>query len=873
MNVLAVFCLFTTGINGGLRAQNPNFNFSQLNFLGWNPTQGQRGNCCVIPVTGGNSHTVITTPGNDPVLGTLLPRIPSGVSRVARLGSPGGGTLQGANGTFPLGWRMNYDITVDAVNPILHYQLAVVGDGTHACGEVAHTLPLNSIYRTRITDQNGNLLSSDECSEYEIQSCSGGAMSMNTGWNTSVYFPWASVGIDLSPYIGQTVNLEFTYYVCYYWGFHGNSYAYIAPDLITETDTVYFCKGANSVAVEGLPRFKTYAWSNGESTQNITIQNPVSGSVYMCTYGSFNGCTVTRRYVLLEDPLAAGFTVLPAGCNEMAFTDASYSPGVSIMQWQWVFGDSAMAPGDTGVVQNPSFVYSDTGSYTVRMVVQNASGCRDTAVRQIAVLWEGSGDFTVQNACVGAPALFTDASTGNMVSHVWDFGDGNTSPIENPTHVYADTGLYEVRLVTENTAGCTDTITKQVNIYAVPVAHFTADTSFCRSVSFLPNNISQGAVSYVWNFGDGNTSSVQSPHYDYGLPGNYTVTLVAENMWGCKDTAGWMMSVFDVPVANFTVPDSICGSQSIQPANTTAGATVYLWDFGDGTTQAGQNPQHGYSQSGNYEIMLVAQNAHGCADTLSQNIVVNEVPEALFFVGAEVCKNQVLHIQNMSTAGVGYLWDFGNGQTTFGYAPAYAFSENGQYTITLTVSNPYCSVLYSATVIVGNGPVANFTATPNVVWVGGSGVNFTFTGQDAQTFDWDFGNGATSQNENVNYTYTDAGVYSVTLVVEAFGCADTAYSQILVKVPLNVPNIFSPNGDGANETFKIEMVPGVESLEMTILNRWGTVVYNGDAGVQGWNGKYNEKNVPEGVYFYVVREKSVGQNHITEHKGTVTLVR
>ncbi len=699
-------------IAGRSEAQNTNFNFSQSNFSNWHPALGQRGNCCVHPVTGGNSHTIISAISNDPVIGSALPRIPSGVTHVARLGSPAGGTYQEGGLTYPAGWKMNYDITVDTLNPILHYQVAVVGDGSHSCGDLAHTLPLNSIFRTRITDQNGNLLSHDECSEYEIQACSGGNMTMSSGWNTSTYFPWASVGIDLRPYAGQTVNIEFTFYACYYWGYHGNSYAYIAPDLITETDTVYFCKGSTTLEIEGLPRFHSYSWSNGDLTQNAMIVPPVDQAVYTCTYTSFNGCTMTRRYVLKEDPIQAAFSYM--GCNEITFTDSTHLSPVS--EWRWSFDDPSSGIDDTSFIQNPIHLFSHTGTYQVKLVATSSIGCKDSIVHSVPIM-NTQADFHFNTAtCLHDTTYFTDASTGMVNVWEWDFGDNSPKEsIQSPDHMYASSGTYEVSLKITNPLGCEKSTLKEVTIHPLPVSQFNIPASVCHLTPFVPVDQSSIVVPsqiqyWSWDFGDGSSLvNTQEASHSYDTTGLYTISLITTSTHGCVDTMEKSVWVAPIPTADFSLDrDSGCFPLCIQATNNSSisEGTIHsnVWTSGGMVIGNVRDLSWCSHTSGLLPVTLQVESDKGCEAMLSKNIDVYAGPVAGFSVDPDPASlaDPTITFTNLSSGAVSFVWNFGDNtaaEFTENVIHTYAYSGSYHTSLIATSTNGCIDTTFRTVVI------------------------------------------------------------------------------------------------------------------------------------------------------------------------------
>jgi PKD repeat protein len=212
------------------------------------------------------------------------------------------------------------------------------------------------------------------------------------------------------------------------------------------------------------------------------------------------------------------------------------------------------------------------------------------------------------------------------VNWQYDFGDGNNSFNQNPTHTYTDTGSFIVTLITWDSAGCSSyfTLPQPVIVHPKPQASFTASVSSgCSPVIVSFTNTSTGYDSMFWDFGDGNTDTASNPTHTYTVPGNYFVTAIAMTQFGCSDTFILQQPILvnATPVAAF----SASTQQGCPPVLTTfnnqstymAGA-AFAWDFGNGNTSTQSNPQALFINPGYYTVTLIVTNPNGCSDTLIQ---------------------------------------------------------------------------------------------------------------------------------------------------------------------------------------------------------------------------------------------------------------
>jgi PKD repeat protein len=322
--------------------------------------------------------------------------------------------------------------------------------------------------------------------------------------------------------------------------------------------------------------------------------------------------------------IVASFSASPqSGCDTLTVSFTDLSSGTSIDAWAWDFGDGA-----TSTVQNPTHLYAAPGTYDVTLIASSAA-CADTAVSTALVSIDASptAAFGATPTTGPVPLLvaFADSTLGSPVAWEWDFGDGNTTFDQNPTHTYATDGTYTVQLIATNACGA-DTLIQPDLVVASPapcdiVAGFSAaPDSGCASLSVSFTDLSTGAGvdTWGWDFGDGNTSTEQHPSHDYSSEGRYDVMLVATS-GACSDTmfSPALITVGMSPISAFSAAPTT-GAADLDVAFTdesTGNPSAWAWDFGDANSSTEQNPTHTYTAEGTYTVTLVTTNSCG-VDTL-----------------------------------------------------------------------------------------------------------------------------------------------------------------------------------------------------------------------------------------------------------------
>ena len=350
-------------------------------------------------------------------------------------------------------------------------------------------------------------------------------------------------------------------------------------------------------------------------------------------YGCSNVFYDTIQVYRLPEPQIS----ITPNCVNTGISITDVSDTANVVSWAWSFGD-----GTTSAQFTPTHAYSQPGSYTVVLMTQNSFGCRALDSTEVDVYPNPVAGFTGGPGCEGAPVSFTNTSTiasGAITQYNWTFGDSATSGAINPNHTFSPAGNYNVTLVAISDYGCVDSVNATIVINPNPVAHFTFDNAAgCGPllINFTDSSYvaSGNVVSWYWNFGDGNSDTLQNTSNIYFNTGVYPVALTVTSDAGCvnTDTIPNAITVYPSPYADFT-PDpqeTTILYPYIVFDNHSTGGNIYNWSFGDGHTGTGFEPQHAYGDTGTYIINLTVINSFGCMDTATNWVHV--APITTFYV-------------------------------------------------------------------------------------------------------------------------------------------------------------------------------------------------------------------------------------------------
>ena len=451
--------------------------------------------------------------------------------------------------------------------------------------------------------------------------------------------------------------------------------------------------------------------TDGIDVTSAKLGNAFPGGLFIAQDGTNTGANQNFKFVpwpdiaeLADPPLigaapVAAFTSAVVGPDTLhiGFTDQSTG---SVTEWAWEFGDGA-----TSTEQDPVHGYSAGGDYTVKLGVQGPGGSDST--ESLITVVEPAPVAVFGTAVAGPDSLsiaFTDQSTGVVTDWAWDFGDGASSTEQSPLHRYAAGGDYTVQLTVTGPGGSGSTQSLVTVVEPPPVAAFSAAASAPLEISFTDQ--SSGAVTdWAWDFGDGATSTEQSPFHAYAAAGDYTVELTVTGPGGSNSTQSIVTVREPAPEAAFAFIASAPDTLEVSFVDQSSGAvTDWAWDFGDGATSTEQNPVHVYAAAGDYTVGLTVTGPGGSSSTQNVVGVQEPAPEAAFVAAVSGLNGLRIAFTDQTTGAVtDWSWDFGDGESSSDQNPVHLYAAAGTYTVRLTATGPGGSSTAQDDLVVDDG--------------------------------------------------------------------------------------------------------------------------------------------------------------------------
>ncbi len=530
---------------------------------------------------------------------------------------------------------------------------------------------------------------------------------------------------------------------------------------------------------------------------------------------SEDGCiSDTTKDVTVFDKPPAEFEATPASLcvgNSITFTDTS-STTVTVTEWYWDFGN-----GVTQVTTGPtvSYTYPLPGTYTVRHATRSSVTCiSDTIDRVVTIYAKPVPSFTFTGGCldVTGTVQFDGSATvsdGQAInSWTWDFGDPNatggnpnTSTLEDPTHNYQP-GTYTISLTATTVNGCSKDTIITTTFNLKPALDYPAWAGLCENAA--PVSVDFGSVTN----GVTGTKEYHGPSttlagiFDPAAagPGIHTIWFVFNSNAGCIDSISQTIEVFPRPAASFDVDlTDLCAGEAltITPTSNISSGTItnWNWDLADGTTPSYTNGNPfpvTYGNFDSYTIQLVNISDRGCISVpFTRTVGVHAIPVADFDLPAGVCMpNGSAQFTNQSqvadNATLNYQWDFGDGSgTSTSTSPTYVYGATGSYNVTLVATSEF-GCTHQVTQIMNNffeKPIALFDLSSPDICQGEESIfsdNSSDPAANIVSWNWSFGDGSNSTQQNPVKTFSSPGSYDVTLTVTSdIGCVSEPFVRPL----------------------------------------------------------------------------------------------
>jgi gliding motility-associated-like protein len=484
------------------------------------------------------------------------------------------------------------------------------------------------------------------------------------------------------------------------------AYAYAQINVSAGVHHISAADGFNAIAY-GFGNAESYGYAAGTNLKNlnefITLQDPVTKAAQPngCTNASYN-LQITLPFITTD--IKWDFKDGSAPVQFIPVPKTIIKDGKTLYVYEYLI-NRTFTPGDHSIVA------------TVLNPVADNCGSYDDVEFDFNIAEPPKANFTQTGNCLGDATLFKDVSEtqgSDIKTWLWDFGDGQTAIVQNPSHTYMLTGDHPVKLTVTNQNGCSnESPVKMVHIGAKPVADFKFPPTNCPATDILFTDQSTSAdgpiVKWLWDFGDGlpiveRTNNTPFSH-QFTTANTYPVKLTVVNANGCaSEVKSKPVLVHDQPVVDFTFPD-VCTSDITQFTNkstiadNTGADFTYQWNFGDmyatpanANTSAVKDAQHRFTKAGTYHITLMVTSKYGCVYSKGQTLSVNSddvKTDVTLLNDGNLCSNQPVILVNNSKVGIGkitklvVIYDVDNPLTTtktfdnpaLGPLPPYAYEQ------------------------------------------------------------------------------------------------------------------------------------------------------------------------------------------------------
>ncbi|RKR82956.1 gliding motility-associated-like protein [Mucilaginibacter gracilis] len=696
--------------------------------------------------------------------------------------------------------------------------------------------------------------------------------------------------------------------------------SFTLPDVCLANATVQFTD-KSIIADSTMSQFK-YLWDFGDATA-ATVANPNTATTKSPTHqftkaGTYHvSLTViskdTCSVTLSKDFTISGqanFTAPASACpaDTVLFTDKTDGSNTVVSSWHWSFGDGAES-----VLQNPKHPFATPGDYTVVLTVTGHNGCSTTSYSQnIHINQKPQADFSyVLPACETKSVSFTDISVpkeGFITDWKWNFGDGTTANIQNPTHIFNPSNTYTVTLTVTTNLGCISTpAIKQITVYPQPKASFILpDVCFQDGAATFKAVPDSRVISYVWTFGDLTSSTTTTATgatvtHAVSSSGTYYAKLTVTTANGClSDTTQQYHVNGSTPVADFALSaggKDLCSSNevifvnkaTIPGLNDLVTKIEMYYDYPNNNTPQvysrpvyGQLLRHTYpleiTSPHTYTVRMVAYSGATCIGQAKDvSVTVLPVPQATFTgMPSAVCQNasvvNLLAYTTLSGNGTAKFYMDGTFLPTSKIDPSTAGLGQHRISLIYTSNTSSCADTIPDQIITV-APIPTVSAGQDQDVLAGESVtlNGTASGSNISVL-WTPSTGLSNPTILNPVATPQADTrYKLTVTLTSGGISCPVSDSVMVRLlrlPI-IPNTFTPNGDGFNDTWEIKYLDRYDKCTVKVFNRSGALVYSSNGYAVPWDGTYKNTPLPVGTYFYII---SPGHN-LAIMSGSVNLIK
>jgi gliding motility-associated-like protein len=620
-------------------------------------------------------------------------------------------------------------------------------------------------------------------------------------------------------------------------------------------DTTYF-------SLSSVTAIDSVRWNFNDSASGILNSSPLLSPYHIFSdLGTYNVSAITHSGPLI-DTLTISITIL--GLPNVSLgsdttlclgTTLNLDPGTGYSSYMWQNSST-----------NQTYTVANSGTYFVS--VQNYCGTSSDTI-QISLLPNPVVTVNSPTICAGQEATLT---ANGATIYSWNTGSTQNSFVISPT----STTNYSV--IGTDINGCLDTVISTVTINPLPICNAGSDLSICSGTSIQMN--ASGGGTYSWSPSIGlSNSSISNPVSSAITSTTYTITVTDAN--NCTDTDEVILTVNPTPVANFS-SSMFCFNDSTRFNDLSVnGGINWSWNLGDGNNSNEENPIHKYNSVGDFLVTLISTGLGGCNSSISIPLTIYPLPATPAATSnSPVCVGDTISLLASTADSLSYFWSGPNSFTgSRRNTDIFDATESmaGNYSVFVRDNNTGCiSDTSTTSLLVNSSPsIPDVSATSQLcngdtLQLASNAIAFGYLWKGPNSY-------SSTLQSPVILNVNDSMVGIFTLIVSN---SNSCTSQDTISVffdcdninELFVPNVFTPNGDNANQLFRIEKAD-LKEVQVDIYDRWGLKVYSWNKLDDGWDGKTRSGlECPDGTYFYLINASTLRGKTLTQ-KGYLSLFR
>jgi len=608
-----------------------------------------------------------------------------------------------------------------------------------------------------------------------------------------------------------------------------------------------------------------------------------------------NGCLDSSfsSIHIFPEPLASFSYSNTNSCFQPVFMDL-LNTSIGANYYSWDFGN-----GINSSNTSPNFNYDSIGAYSISLIAGNSYGCEDTTYQSFNVYQQPQAIFDpIQDSiCLRDSIVLSSINSQYQDLITWNLNGSLFNTTNDTTIFIANAGYYYLEMYASNNNGiCIDTVALNsgIEVLPSPIADFIiSPLDGCKpliGVDFINQSIA--ADFYNWDFSNGNTSNSFNANENFYNDGIYNISLRVSNSLGCVDSIFKSLEVFPKPTADFTFTNT---DPCYQPTeltfnNSSTGASIYDWDFGNSQSSNIQNPTVSYVNPGNYDIGLIVENLFGCKDTIEDSFEALQVPIADFTLSDDtICVGDSVIFISQSQYADFINWDLSNGYNSSFLNFIYEFLDTTTVDVNLqafSINGCSDTIQVASSVVVINSPVADFYFTDSLdpFYILTGTLHLNNLSQNSTSYIWEFYNGDLFSDFNLQYEYQYSSEGNYPIILSAINACslDTMmlYHKGIYESGVFVPNSIIPDEIDSDVNQFRPVAVGLRDYRFMIFDTFGNLIWEDTEldfegkPMNSWYGDLdNDGNIlKQDVYIW----KVVGtfKNGVKLNKtGTVTLIR